>query len=358
MLGIENKKVSIIIPVYNNEEYIERCIESIRKQIYKNLEILIVDDGSTDNTSKIINKMAADDERIIVFHQKNMGVSQARNIGLEHFTGDYVMFVDGDDYIDANVISVLADKMRDGVEMVIFPFIREYSCKVSAITRLFERPECTLSNEEVKRKIFGRIIGPKYGDTPMKIHLMNALNPCYCKLYSKSIIKSIRFYDIKNVCMEDGLFVLQACDNIKGNVAYTEECLYHYNRYNNTSFLHTYSDNLMKRRWNTYNILLKYVRKEERYSFNINLANRIIFELFNHVWYLSQFNMSLADRIQTAKEMFNAGKYSPYFAKSEIHYLGLPWRIFFNFCQKSKSTEIAMIIELLHFYRKIRRICE
>lgn len=97
-----NPKVSFIIPCYNVESFIEECIESITKQTYNNIEIIPVDDGSPDNTGNILNKLAQKDNRIKVVHQKNGGVSSARNAGIDLASGEYIVFVDGDDYISSD----------------------------------------------------------------------------------------------------------------------------------------------------------------------------------------------------------------------------------------------------------------
>lgn len=110
--------VSVIIPVYNLENYIENCLNSIISQTYKNLEILCIDDGSTDKSADKIKSMAEKDERIKYIYQENAGVSAARNKGLDVFTGDYVMFVDGDDYIHPQMVEILYDCINDGYDMV------------------------------------------------------------------------------------------------------------------------------------------------------------------------------------------------------------------------------------------------
>lgn len=99
--------ISIIIPVYNVEEYLRECVDSVLKQTYKNLEIILVDDGSTDSSAAICDEYIEKDERIIVIHQKNGGLSQARNRGLEESTGRYVYFLDSDDYISHNAVEKL-----------------------------------------------------------------------------------------------------------------------------------------------------------------------------------------------------------------------------------------------------------
>ena len=91
--------LSIIVPIYNVEQYLDRCIQSILNQTYQNLEILLVDDGATDCSGAIADSYAAKDKRIKVFHKENGGLSDARNYGLEHVTGDYILFIDSDDFI-------------------------------------------------------------------------------------------------------------------------------------------------------------------------------------------------------------------------------------------------------------------
>lgn len=91
--------LSIIVPIYNVEQYLDRCIQSILNQTYQNLEIILVDDGATDCSGAIADSYAAKDKRIKVFHKENGGLSDARNYGLEHVTGDYILFIDSDDFI-------------------------------------------------------------------------------------------------------------------------------------------------------------------------------------------------------------------------------------------------------------------
>ena len=101
------KKISIIVPIYNIEKYLPRCLESILAQTYKNIEVILVDDGSVDNSGMIADTYARNDQRIIVIHQVNKGVSAARNAGLDLATGDYIGFVDGDDYIEPDMYEIL-----------------------------------------------------------------------------------------------------------------------------------------------------------------------------------------------------------------------------------------------------------
>ena len=109
-------KVSVIVPVYNAERYLGRCVESILNQTYTNIEIILIDDGSPDKCPVICDSFAKEDQRIIVIHKKNGGVSSARNAGMRVAKGEYITFIDGDDWVDSNYVSYLLDfSERDGI---------------------------------------------------------------------------------------------------------------------------------------------------------------------------------------------------------------------------------------------------
>lgn len=113
------KKISIIVPIYKVEKYLQRCVESIIHQTYKNIEIILVDDGSPDSCPQICEQYAKKDKRIRVIHKKNGGLSDARNEGLRAASGDYVMYVDSDDYIETDACEKLIMNMSDDVDVVV-----------------------------------------------------------------------------------------------------------------------------------------------------------------------------------------------------------------------------------------------
>lgn len=114
-----NKLVSIIVPVYNVEKYLKRCMTSILEQTYSNLEILLIDDGSPDNSGNLCDEIQSTDERIKVYHKANGGLSSARNYGLERCTGEYIFFIDSDDWIEKNAIELLVSRAEEtGADLV------------------------------------------------------------------------------------------------------------------------------------------------------------------------------------------------------------------------------------------------
>lgn len=153
---------SIIVPIYNVEQYIHRCVGSLIRQTYTDIEIILVDDGSPDACPEICDTYAKIDMRIRVVHKKNGGLSDARNKGLEYATGEYVMFVDADDYIEPQACERLADFVKDGTDIIIGDaFIHGGNIDLSHIQDMKE----VCSGEEYLLKAC------KQGKTPMEVWL-------------------------------------------------------------------------------------------------------------------------------------------------------------------------------------------
>ena len=154
---LKDALISVIIPVYKAEKYLQRCIDSILAQTYKNLEIILVDDGSPDNSGKICDEYRDKDRRIVVIHKPNGGVSSARNAGLKVATGEYIGFVDGDDYIKPEMYAVLLNNLvENDADISICGFANEVApgkfeayCKENVQTTLsqYEQMECLLQNK-------------------------------------------------------------------------------------------------------------------------------------------------------------------------------------------------------------------
>lgn len=114
--------ISVIVPVYNSEKTLTRCVDSILSQTFSDFELLLVDDGSTDSSGKICDDYELQDNRVHVFHKRNGGVSSARNVGLDNANGKWVTFCDSDDYVDDNWLSIFMKHCKDGIDMVVQPF--------------------------------------------------------------------------------------------------------------------------------------------------------------------------------------------------------------------------------------------
>lgn len=218
---MDNLKVTLIVPVYNQEKYIEKCIMSIENQTYKDIELIIVDDGSEDNTNIICKKLAKKYNNIKLYTKKNGGVSSARNFGLEKASGDIIGFVDGDDYLDINFVQdhitnmtttnscvsiISLDKMNNGIEKTVY--------------------------KDNKKEIL------KDEDALSAIIIKNSISSgCLNKMYKADVIGKIRFKDY--AVAEDLYFNYEVLkqDNIR--IVFQDKELYKYRINSEGSIMHT-----------------------------------------------------------------------------------------------------------------------
>ncbi len=172
-----NKLISVIVPIYNVEPYLKRCIDSIINQTYKTIEIILVDDGSTDNSSKICDEYKNKDKRIKVIHKKNGGLSSARNRGLDIAKGKYITFIDSDDYVDNDYIEYL------------YNLIKKYKTKMSiCIARVKYENGKIIDKENNKEMLLNQ------KETLEKMLYQNDINvSSWAKMYDRNLFKKIRF---------------------------------------------------------------------------------------------------------------------------------------------------------------------
>lgn len=149
-------KISVIVPVYNAERYIKKCISSVMRQTYSDWELLIIDDGSTDGSGDLIDIAAKKDSRIIAVHQKNAGPGEARNRGIEMATGDFVAFLDADDFIDKEYFALLLPKTKE--HDVIYIDINQISGDGKLLVKEYMSKYKKLSKERfIRSQMTGKI---------------------------------------------------------------------------------------------------------------------------------------------------------------------------------------------------------
>lgn len=219
----DNPLISVIVPVYKVEEYLDQCVDSIVNQTYRNLEIILVDDGSPDKCPGMCDNWAAKDSRIKVVHKKNGGASSARNAGLEFFSGDYVTFVDADDLIAYNLVDKLFRACVDNKVSLSMCALRSFSSEV---------PVLDVTNNSTVKRFTGKLICKNffccYGPNPV------------AKLFEKATIKDSRFV-IGRKMGEDAAFTYPIMFE-QEFVAFVSESLYFY-RNNVASATGVYSMN-------------------------------------------------------------------------------------------------------------------
>lgn len=204
--------ISVIIPAYNVESYIERCLESVVNQTYENLEIIIINDGSTDATPFLCDKWEKRDKRIRVIHKENGGASRARNIGIENARGDYLAFVDSDDWIEKDMYEYLIQLIKlYSVDVVFCDFVRKRNERKRQIKKRKEKI-VVREGKEIDR-YFYRIDGEK------------SSYAAWCGLYKSTSIEGIRF--IENEINEDVLFRYEIYKKVR-RIVFSNQYKYNY----------------------------------------------------------------------------------------------------------------------------------
>lgn len=213
---MEEKKISVIVPIYNQEKYLEKCINSLLKQEYSNYELILINDGSTDSSENIIKKYCSN-PRIKYIKKENSGVSDSRNIGISKATGEYIVFVDGDDTVERDYLKVMSCNMKNN-DVVI--------CAYNICDEKYNIKEKIEYNKIEDKTFYNTIMNP-----------MNKINGyCWNKMVRKDKITK-KFRD-KITIMEDLLFWVDNSEQIK-NYNIINDRLYNYVIHNNSALHNT-----------------------------------------------------------------------------------------------------------------------
>lgn len=284
-------KISVIVPVYNSEKYLHKCIDSVRNQTYLDFELLLINDGSTDRSGEICDEYAVKDKRVKVFHKENGGVSSARNIGLDNAKGKYIVFVDSDDWIEETYLEnfFILDKDLE-TALVLQGFIRE------------------LKNGDFRKHLLpNRVFYAKeYSELFYSIKLIRKWPFIASKLFSSEIIKNnfIRF-DEDITYGEDLLFILDY-------LLFSEKVIL----VNNANYYYTYQEGSLSRFYYPYesenkrleSIIAKLNKLDAKFKFNdkTNKLHKCFFAIYlfrvMQSVYLSSDKKRRRERVQLLKK--------------------------------------------------------
>lgn len=220
--------ISVIVPVYKAEKFLPKCIDSILSQTYTNFELLLIDDGSPDNSGKICDEYASKDSRVRVFHKQNGGVSSARNLGLREARGEWISWVDADDWIEQNMLELVINQIQYGADLVIFNF---YMVKDSSV----------------------EIYEYKFNDAPKQEFIKKYINDIWTVLWTifakKELYLDNRIYFSEDISFWEDFEVATKILFFSKKIIYLNETLYYYNRSNQNSILENLSYKQIKEQY-------------------------------------------------------------------------------------------------------------
>lgn len=212
---MNNLKISVIVPVYKAEAYLHRCVDSLLKQTFQDYEILLIDDGSPDNSGAICEEYAKKDHRVRVFHKENGGVSSARQCGMDYAQGEYTIHADPDDWVEPTMLEELYAKAKEeDADMVLCDFYEEYENK-----QIYkqQRPS-NLDNQSVFRDLFQKLYGS-----------------CWNKLVRRVCFEKYALFFPKEMNLWEDLYVVLNLTMHPIKIAYLPKAFYHYDLFTNVN---------------------------------------------------------------------------------------------------------------------------
>lgn len=341
--------VSIIVPIYKAKEYLDQCVQSLCSQSYPNLEIILVDDGSPDDCPALCDTLATQDTRIRVMHKENEGAAFARKAGLDVASGQYVLFLDGDDWLDYDAVSTCVEvAQRDNADCVLFGYIREYPGK-SIPNPLFAEDfsfDRTLSEDKIHRRIVG-LMGEELRE-PQRIDNLSS----FCmRLFRTEVARRGRFVSDREIgTSEDTIFNLYALDGCR--ISYINHCFYHYRKTNAQSITTAHKADLAEK-WDVmYSVVQEYIDSSGKAeAYRTPFLNRVACGMIGLGLNEISSSTNLWQKSRRLKAILSKPLYAEAFAQLDTSYCGVKWKLFFLLCQKKATFPLAVLLQIMNYLR-------
>ena len=347
-MNSEKMLVSIIVPVYRTEAYLEQCVESLIVQTYSNTEIILVDDGSPDNSPAICDSYAAKHKNIHVIHKKNEGAGLARKAGLDMASGDYILFVDGDDWLDHDTVALCVERAQsDAADCVMFGYVREYPEK-RIMNPLFDRDhswDAVQSEERVHRRIVGLT-----GEELREPHRIDNLSSFCMRLLRREVAQKGRFVSERVIgTSEDTIFNLYALEGCR--ISYLNRCFYHY-RKTDTSMIMSHKPDLADK-WDVmYGVIQEYISSSGKAdAYRTPFLNRVACGMIGLGLNEAGSSESLFKKAAKLRYILHKPLYREAFRQLDISQCGLKWRVFFLLCKTRAALPLAVLLEIMNYLR-------
>lgn len=328
----EKPLISVIIPVYNVEKYLSRSVESVLNQNYKKLEIILINDGSTDSSPTICDDYQKIDDRIVVIHKKNEGASSTRNKGIEVCRGEYICFLDADDWMDVEALEVgINTLLEHSVDMVFWSRIKEYHTRSVKEESTFT--ENQLFDKSAKRQLHIRMVG-LLNQELAKPTKTDAFNPVWGKIYASEIIKSnkIAFINTKVIGSEDVAFNIEYMCFAK-SAFYIHKYFSHYWKENELSLTKNQKNTLFPRFKNLFSNTKQVLEQNNLFDEENEQAlnNRIVCSVINcGLAIVGDHNsQNFLEKYNSFKEIVKDPVYSKALTKFDLKYLPRHFKVLF-----------------------------
>ncbi len=337
-------KISVLILCYNAELYVEQCLNSILCQTCTNIQVVCIDDGSTDKTPEILADFASKDHRIQIITQPNKGIAAARNAGLAVAYGEYITFVDADDWLEPDALEKTLGSHTE--DIICFSYYRNFRqgqiAKSLGIEGVF-------SAAHIQRRIIGLV-----GKELKNISSFDALITCWGKIYRRSIIKDVRFRDLKDFgTWEDGIFNVEVFENAS-QVRIINKPYYHYRKIPHSTYTTSYKPDLYGKWKNKYQWISSYLSAHQKSAvYKEALNNRIAVTTLNLAFNEMNSGLNFKRKKANLLRILNDSTYSDALSRFSLREVPFPWPIFYYFAKNRNAFAVTLMADLI--YRLINR---
>ncbi|AQP45757.1 glycosyltransferase family 2 protein [Tessaracoccus flavus] len=338
--------MSVIVPVYNTAKYLEQSVGSVLRQSFPDFELLLIDDGSTDESPVMCDAFALRDSRVKVFHQSNSGVSAARNTGLDHARGEFVAFLDSDDWFgEETLASAVSAAELHRVDVVLWPYVREYA-GLSLERDFFNFTPGRFSKEDTRELVCRRIAG-LLDEELAHPDSADALVTVWGKLYRRQLITSVdaRFTDLSVIgTAEDALFNLQVLSRAS-SAYYLDSHLYHYRRDNVTSLTQSYKPGLPGQWRELHRRMRDFISDHQLGpSFTQALANRISLSIIGLGLNALRSRKGPVRTVQAVRNLLLDDEYRAAVAELDLRWFPISWRVFFGAAKAGNALVVSTML--------------
>lgn len=331
--------LTVIVPIYNVERYLVQCVDSIINQTYKELEIVLVDDGSTDASGRICDEYATKDQRIKVIHKANGGLVSARKAGLTVANGNFIAFVDSDDWIDEDMYEqLLCEMVQSDSDILASGFYKEYGEKASVVYDGMTAGIYTRDSQILSRNLF-------FGDSISEISISSSL---VTKLYKASVIKQYYMCINDNISYGEDAACVYSSIPYANSVQIVHKAYYHY-RFREDSIVHKKNDSVLRQIGLLYEYLIACYRQHECYhQLRKQLSAFVTLNVFRSLNYF----MDIDEDVKIPLYVVPA-KVSNYGKKIVLYGAGMVGQAYEKQISAAEDMELVLWVDkMAHHYRE------
>ena len=337
--------ISIIVPIYNTEKYLPKCLDSLIGQSYRDIEIICVDDGSSDGSLKVLEAYREKDDRVVVISQENSGVSEARNNGIAKAQGDWLMFVDSDDWLEYDTCEQVIKCGEH--DLVFFSYIREFK-KTSASKQVLGN-SATFYEKDSLDYLYERLIAPK-GNELRYPDKLDSLSTLWGKLYRTAIIKNngiLMSSSHERGTLEDLLFNVQYFKYMH-NAYYLPSYLYHYRKTRGDSIVYSYKPDLEDKWLSVYSEIERSFPIRKKQELTDALQRREALCLFGLGLNITFSKTGWNKECRMLSKILHSEWYTSAIKKLPLSAMPLHWRCFYTMAKWKQTWAVLLMLNVMN----------